>query len=269
MSAAPSRDQEGYYATPVGRFMSVTTIISLGVPKPALFHWAAYEAASCAVENVPALVKARGDEARKELRGWIQRAAERKRDTAADLGSFLHSIFEARILGAPTPEMSDEQALFVPGFDRFLNDWQPEYEATELTVANTGDEYAGTLDFIGTLPALGPDMLLGDYKTGKNVYPEVGLQLSAYRRAEIGWTRPAGVEVKPPATSGGVVVQIRPKDLPGGTVKGYSIRHVQTGDDVYRVFLAAKQTAAAMRQGGLMSEILGSPLAAPKMEKVA
>jgi hypothetical protein len=87
----PKRDRSGFYVTPRGRFPSVTTIISQGMPKPALVHWAAWEAASCAVDNIPELVKARGQQARDELRGWIQRASERKRDTAADLGSIASS----------------------------------------------------------------------------------------------------------------------------------------------------------------------------------
>ena len=266
----PTRDEEGFYATPLGRFMSVTTIIGGGVPKPALFHWAAFEAAQCAVDNIPALIQARGAEARQEMRNWIQKAAERKRDTAADLGSLMHSIFEARILGTPTPELTEEQEPFVVSFDRFLNDWQPEYEATELTVANAEHGYAGTLDFIARLPALfGDELALGDYKTGKKVYPEVGLQLSAYQRCPIGWTRPAGIEVTPPHTRLGVVVQLRPKTMPGGTIRGYSVRKVTTSDDVFAAFLAAKVTAEAGLKNGLMSNILSGVIPPPKIEQVA
>lgn len=270
VTGPPTRDEAGYYPTPLGRFMSVTTVINGGVPKPALFHWAAFEAAQCAVDNIPALVQARGEEARRELRNWIQHAAERKRDTAADLGSLIHSVLEARVLGAPTPELTDEQAPFVDAFDRFLNDWQPEFEATELTVANVEHEYAGTLDLIARIPALfDTEIAVGDYKTGKKVYPEVGMQLAAYQRCPIGWTRPSGIEVTPPVTTCGVVVHIRPKNMPGGTIRGYSIRKVLTTEPVFEAFLAAKVIAEHLKKDGVASTVLSGVMPLPKLEQVA
>ena len=264
----PARDRSGFYATPKGSFMSVTTIISNGVPKPALMHWAAFEAAQCAVDNIPQLVRARGEDARLEMRQWIQRAAERKRDTAANLGTVIHGFLEAQILGQPTPEYTDEQLPFIEAFGRFLDDFQPEYEATELTVANTEHGYAGTLDFIARIPSLGSDLLMGDYKTGKSVYPEVGMQLAAYRRADIGWTRPDGVEVVPPATTGAVVLHVRPKDMPGGEERGYSLRPVDTSDPIFSAFLAAKVVAQHTRRDGPADQVLGEPLF-PTLEAVS
>jgi hypothetical protein len=89
---------------------------------------------------------------------------------------------------------------------------------------------------------------MGDYKTGKSVYPEVGMQLAAYRRATIGWTK-NGTEIVPPATAGAVVLHVRPKDMPGGEERGYSLRRSRPSDDVFDVFLAAKSIAAAHREG--------------------
>lgn len=277
---APKRDRSGYYTHPATgeRFMSVTTIIGLGVPKPALYHWAAFEAAQCAVDSIPDLVKARGESARMEMRQWIQHAAERKRDSAADLGSIVHGFLEAQILGQPTPTYTDEQRPFIDAFDRFLADWQPEYEATELTVASVEHGYAGTLDAKLRLPRL-PDELIAaghtagelvevDYKTGKAVYPEVGMQLAAYRRADVGWTKD-GTQIVPPATSGALVLHLRPEHMPGGEPRGYAIRPVRTDDAVFAKFLAAKQIAEAVRKDGLFDTILGEPLAAPEREAVA
>jgi hypothetical protein len=278
--AAPKRDRSGYYTHPdTGeRYLSVTTILSGGIPKPALVHWSAWEAASCAVDNIPALVKARGEAARQEIRTWIQRASERKRDKAADLGTIIHGIVEARVLGQPTPELTDEQAPFVAAFDRFLDDWQPEYEATELVVANTVHCYAGTLDAkirLASVPdALAAagyapgDLLECDYKTGKAVYPEVGPQLAAYRRADVGWLKD-GTQVDPPATSAAVVLHIRPKDMPGGEPLGYALRPVDTGDPVFDVFLAAQVITGAARTDSLFDHILGEPLSAPDRKAVA
>lgn len=262
----PKRDRSGHYVTPQGRFMSVTTILSNGIPKPALMHWAAIEAAQCAVDNIPELVRARGEQARYELREWIRHAAERKRDAAADLGTAIHGFLEAQILGQPTPDYTDEQQPFIDAFGRFLDDWQPQYEATELTVANPEHGYAGTLDCILRIPGLSTDLLMGDYKTGKSVYPEVGLQLAAYRRATVAWTRPEGTEVTPPPTSGAVVLHVRPEGMPGGEPRGYALREVDTSDDVFSRFLAAKHIAEAVRKDGLFDHILGEPLATTKKE---
>lgn len=278
---APKRDRSGYYTHPANgeRFMSVTTILGKGIPKEALFHWAAFEAAQCAVDNIPALVRARGQQARLDMRTWIQHAAERKRDTAANLGTLFHDHAEARVLGTPMPDLSDEVRPFVEAFDRFLDEWQPTYEAAELTVANTEHGYAGTLDAKLRLSAL-PDQLaeLGyqpgdllevDYKSGKAVYPEVGLQLAAYRRATVGWLKD-GAEVQPPATVGGLVLHIRPEGLPGGEPGGYAFRPVRTDDAVFATFLAAKAIAEATRKESLFDSILGEPLTAPSAnEKVA
>lgn len=278
--AAPKRDRSGYYTHPStgARYMSVTTILSGGIPKPALMHWAAIEAAQCAVDNVPALVRARGEQARRELRDWIRRAAERKRDTAADLGTLIHGLVEARVLGEPTPDLTDEQRPFVEAFDRFLDDWQPNYEATELTVANTVHGYAGTLDAKLRLPVIpeelaglgyaATDLLEVDYKTGKSVYPEVGLQLAAYRRADIGWLK-NGTEVVPPATVGALVLHIRPEDMPGGEPGGYALRPVRTDNEVFASFLAAQVIAAGTRRDGLFDSILSEPLTAPVHKAVA
>jgi hypothetical protein len=250
--------------------MSVTTILSRGIPKPALMHWAAIEVAACAMDNLPALVRARGPQARAEVQDWLRHAAERKRDTAADLGTTIHGFLEAQILGQPTPEYTDVQRPFIDAFGRFLDDWQPVYEATELTVASTVHGYAGTLDFIAHIPALGVGLLLGDYKTGKAVYPEVGMQLAAYRRADVGWTRPDGVQVTPPETPGGaVVLHVRPDGMDGGTKAGYSLREVDTSDAVFDTFLHAKAIAEATARDAVLGHVLGEPLATPASREVA
>lgn len=259
----PRRDRSGFYPTPAGRLMSVTTVLSNGIPKPALVHWAAFEAAQCAVDNIPALARARGESARRDMRTWIQHAAERKRDTAANLGTVVHGFLEAQILGEPTPEFTDEQQPFIDAFARFLDDWQPEFEASELTVGNPSQGYAGTLDAIARVPSLGADLLMLDWKTGKGIYPEVGMQLAAYRRCPIGWTRPDGVEVDVPATSAAMVLHLRPEHMPGGEPGGYAFVPVKTDDAVFAKFLAAKEIAEAVLKDGLFESILSEPLTAP------
>jgi hypothetical protein len=158
---------------------------------------------------------------------------------------------------------------FVEAFDRFLDTWQPQFEAAELTVVNDLDGYAGTLDAIARIPALTDELLVLDWKTGKAVYPEVGLQLAAYRRAKVAYTRPDGTEVPMPETVGGMVLHLRPEGMPGGEPGGYALRNVRTDEPVYVQFLAAKATAEALRKDGLLDQVLSEPLEAPAVAGVA
>lgn len=239
--AAPVRDDDGYYHLPDGsQQMSVTTISEFGIPKPGLMHWAAIEVARCAVESVPYLARLRGQTARDEAYEWLRRAALRKRDTAADFGTEFHTYAEARILEQPMPATSAEMRPFVDALSRFLDDHQPVFHAAELVVANVGDRWAGKLDAVVQLPRYGPELLVLDWKSGRKVYDEAALQLAAYRRAKCAWLRD-GTEVAPVATEGGVVVHVRPEvhEKTGG----YRLYGLDTGDDVYASFLAARDVA--------------------------
>lgn len=244
-SGPPMRDHHGYYHLPDGRaLMSVTTVIEHGVPKPALVHWAAIEVARCAMDYLPRLLRARGPEQRNQAFQWLRRAAERRRDTAAILGSAIHDAVDAAILGAPWPEPTDEQRPYLDAFARFCDRWQPRWEASELVVANLTDSWAGKADawMWITLPDAGPApvLVLADWKTGKQVHPEVGLQLAAYSRAEVAWLRD-GTQVTPPRTGHAVVVHLRPDKYPKSG--GYRVRRVDITDRTYAAFLHAHATA--------------------------
>lgn len=238
---APIRDDQGWYTLPDGtRLLSVTNVIEAGIPKPGLVHWAAIEVAKCALAHIPRLARLRGESAREDAYQWLRRAAERKRDEAADLGGILHDHYEARVLAAPTPAVTDLARPFVAAFDRFLDEHQPTFHAAEMVVAHPADGWAGKLDVAMQLPRLGPAIVLGDWKTGRKVYDEAALQLAAYRRAKVGWLRD-GTEVEPVATERAVVVHIRPEvhEKTGG----YRLYQVDTSDEVYGSFLAARDVA--------------------------
>lgn len=253
LAAAPHRDRSGYYSTPHGRFMSVTTILSGGIPKPALVHWSAAEVARAALDNLPRLVQARGRSARAECFEWLRRASETKRDRGAALGSAVHRAVEAEVLGAPRPEPGPDEQAVLAGFFRFVEDWRPVWEATELVLANPADGWAGTGDAWAHLPALDALVVI-DWKSGKGVYDEAALQLSAYQRATVGWLRD-GTEVTPPAASRAVVVHLRPDAYPE---TGYAVLPVDTSDQTYQQFLDASRVA--QRRTGLIGQPL--PLAA-------
>lgn len=277
----PARQSNGYYADHAtgDRLRSVTTILSGGVPKPALVHWAGNTVADSAIENLPQLVAASRDLARlREFRDWLTRAHTRKKDERAEVGSAVHAIIESRLLGTPLPESvmvgdvewamdGPELAPYLEHFARFERDWKPDWTASEMVVANHTDGYAGTLDYtIGGSGLIGSMLrrrgyqvpkgvdIMGDTKTGgtilvdeetgavtprittaghvHGVYPEAGLQMSAYRQAEVAWIRD-GSRVPMPATAKvGVVLHLRPE--------GYWLYPARCGDREYAYFRFAQ-----------------------------
>lgn len=267
----PARQGNGYYAdhTTGDRLRSVTTILGGGVPKEALVFWAARVCTDSAIENLPRLVAAsRYPEHLQELAAWIRKAHTRKKDERAEVGSAVHAIIESRLLGTPLPASvtvggeewaldGEELAPYLEQFNRFEADWQPEWTASEMVVANPEHGYAGTLDY--TIAASGligdalraqgyavdPDGdLMGDTKTGGDwgrktaqghvhgVYPEAGLQMSAYRRATVCWLRDGSRVPMPPTAEVGVVLHLRPE--------GYALYPARCGDLEYAYFRHAQ-----------------------------
>lgn len=266
----PARQTNGYYADHAtgDRLRSVTTILSGGVPKDALVHWAGNMVADCAIEHIPQLVAAsRHPEQLAELRSWLTRAHTRKKDERAEVGSAVHAIIEARLLGTPLPasvKVGEEEwaldgpelAPYIENFHRFESEWAPAWTASEMVVANPVDGYAGTLDYtIGdgliaqALRAQGYQVprgvdLMGDTKTGgewgrvtsaghvHGVYPEAGLQMSAYRRASVCWLRDGSRVAMPATAEVGVVLHLRPE--------GYRLYPARCGDMEYTYFRYAQ-----------------------------
>ena len=267
----PARQGNGYYADHAtgDRLRSVTTILSGGVPKPGLMYWAANTVADSAIENLPALVAAsRNPQQLRELRDYITRAHTRKKDERAEVGSAVHTIIESRLLGTPLPasvKVGDEEwALdgpellpYVENFIRFEDEWKPRWTASEMVVANPEHGYAGTLDYmlgadglIGQMLAAAGyavkpgDDLMGDTKTGgewnrrtgaghiHGVYPEAGLQMSAYRRAKVAWIRDGSRVAMPRTAEVGIVLHLRPE--------GYRIYPARCGDAEYSYFRHAQ-----------------------------
>jgi hypothetical protein len=231
-----SRGSKRLYSWRDEAYWSVTTIIGGGVPKPALLPWGIKMVAEAAVEmadTLPAMVAADREGAIRFLKG----SPYAKRDKAADLGTLVHEAAEAHALGRPMPPVTADVRPYLDSFERFLADFTPEIIATEASVYNRSEHYAGTLDMIARLmlpqsECLVPKTYILDAKSGKDVYPEVGLQLAAYRNAEfIGL--PDGSEGPMPAVDGALALHL--------TVNGYRLIEVRCDYEVYRSFLYARE----------------------------
>ncbi|WP_101784260.1 hypothetical protein [Nonomuraea indica] len=280
----PRRSTAGFYKDPAtgDLLRSVTTILSQGSPKEALIHWAGKLVAETAMEHLPQLVRASRDpEQARQMTDWLKRAHTRKKEERADIGTAVHALIEARVLGTPVPdEVANDLELqpYARKFDDFVRDWQIEFTASEMVVADYDHKFAGTLDYLLRSPLLAAalgcpaDMdIPGDTKTGgeldektydgnvRGVYPEAGVQMSAYRMAKYGWLRDGTRVEMPPRHSVGVVLHLRPE--------GYRLYPVACGDDVFEAFTYIRRVAEF--QTGRAKSIVGEALKTPVRREAA
>jgi hypothetical protein len=238
------------YAWRGEKFWSVTTIIGGGLPKPALLPWGIKSVAEAAVQKRRTLM-AMTSECERDGKctpadwcsscdaavRWLKSAPYQQRDKAADMGTKIHEAAEAYKLGKPMPPWPEDIAPTMAQFERWLLAFGPTFEQTEASVYHRAQRYAGTLDSIVTLSD-GRRVLI-DYKTGKAVYPEVGLQLAAYRHAEfIGL--PDGNEAPVPEVDGAAVLHLRPDS--------WQFIDVRADDEVFTAFLYCRETFRFMEE---------------------
>lgn len=224
------------------------------------------------------------------IRKWLSDSPFRSRDAKAKLGTDVHDYVEAYATGQPLPDVPDDIAPYIAQFKVFLDTYQPTIVAAEAPVFSREQRYAGTLDSIMEFdPAIFDDktlrIILGsisdevsyadttvriaeirergglrvivDYKTGKGVYPEVALQLAAYRYADTFLGMPDGSEGDMPELDGAVVLHLRDTF--------YDLYPVMTDESVFKTFLYAREVFRWGRDLGQMA--LGAPTTAPVVEE--
>lgn len=259
------------------RFWSVTTLIKSGVPSPALTYWGMREVASYAAVNhrvLAAMLEA--VRVRKTPGGlaivtdpdavtgaidWLKESPWRERNRKADVGTAVHAAVEAHILGVAWPEPDEDTAGHLAQFRRFVDAFDPKFELAEASVYNRTAKYAGTLDFIATIPGRGRALV--DTKTsGSGVYPEAALQLAAYRFAEFVGL-PDGTEAPMPAVDGCAVLW-----LPGGDdPDGWDLIPVVADETVFRSFRHVIEVARWQEETS--KGVIGQPLPLPSTPETA
>lgn len=305
------------WGDPLEGYWSVTTIIDGGVPKY-LTAWAAkavsdlviadletmrphsrastlrhrwtrmgrdYVAALQGAGKLTSIKRAAALEELELISRWLKGQPERIRDSAAELGSDVHSEADALVrslalesaeayaAGLALPAWPERLAGHMRSFERFLLERRPRYLATEATVFNRTEAYAGTGDawmevdvplrsLLGLDPhlrleyagadvsaTLVPRRLIVDYKSGRAIYPTVALQLAAYARAEFIGLPDRVTQVALPAVDGAAVLHLLPaptKDAPSG----YLFRHVAIGDEVFDAFRHAREVYLSLWDKG-------------------
>jgi hypothetical protein len=242
-NATTSRTGQRFYTWRAENYWSVTTIIGGGMPKPALLPWGIKSVAEGAVDD-RVVLRAMLDkctspgechtgnyclECERTVK-YLKGLPYAHRDRAADIGSYVHAAAEAYVLGKPFPPWPPVVKPRMDAFVRFLGEYRPAFEATEASVYNRTEHYAGTLDAIATIEGR---RLLFDHKTGKAVYPEVSLQLAAYRHAEfIGM--PDGSEAPMPGVDGAAVLHLPESGE-------YELLEVRADRTVFTAFLYVRE----------------------------
>lgn len=194
---------------------------------------------------------------------WLAGAPYRERERKADVGSAVHAQIEAIILGRPRPEPGPGVAPYIAQFEAFCAATSPEWEASEGTVYSDRESYAGTLDWIATFRGdvarrLRPDgqfvgeptvRVLGDTKTGKAIYPEVALQLAAYRHADyVGL--PDGTDAPLPSIDAGAALHLTPDS--------WALVPVRCDEAIFRRFLFTREVFRWVEEES--KTVLGQPI---------
>lgn len=230
--------------------MGVTTLLSKGLPKPALPNWAAKSAAEYVADNLDVISQLPD---RESIIATVKQSPWTSRDRAAVQGTDVHAIAEHLIHGreAVVPE---HLAGYVAGLVGFLDQWKPKAVLTEFPVASRKWLYAGTADAIYELP--NGERVLADWKTSKGVYGETASQLAAYRNADF-YLDDNGHEQPVPQVDSLAVVHITPT--------GTELYRVADPEAAWRDFLHIAWTAKAADR---IKNQITDPSQPPEMELV-
>ena len=205
------RDRYGVYNWKGERFASVTSILG-AANKPAIPKWAARQVAEYVAARAGALRDKliTGPELLAELLDTdkLKEVPWAIRDRKADLGTQVHAVAEMAAAGQTVDPavFSEDVRPYVVSFQAWLEQSGAQYEAMEAAVFSRQHHYAGTMD---SIMRIGGRLLVVDYKTTGDTYPEHALQIAAYRLGEF-LGIPDGTEYPMPHTDGGAVLLIGP-----------------------------------------------------------
>jgi hypothetical protein len=160
----------------------VTSIINKALPKSALMYWSARTVAEYVTDLDPAALDALRALGRDQMIEVLKKTPWSRRDAAALVGTEVHKLAE-RLLRGEEIDVSPEFAGHIESAVKFLDTWKVVPVIAEAVVASRRWGYCGTLDAVVDLPD-GRRAVI-DYKTSKAIYPETGIQLAAYRYAEV------------------------------------------------------------------------------------
>jgi hypothetical protein len=244
------RSGQRYYTYPPTdeQFISVTTVAGMTTAKPWLGPWFTAEGAAWLEENHAEVAAMSPHDAAEALKKAVKARTEIK----ADAGSHVHDVAESLIIWARLPErygaaMSlpelpehlrgaryDGEPIehvvdaMIAGFEGFVDRFEPQFVAAEMTVFNVELELAGTLDGLAIFHDCDLDKLhrlrfkagstlrpIIDWKTGAHEGPEFYEQLAGLESCTEAWIKGRGLMVERPLTDSAAILRLRP-EFPAG-----------------------------------------------------
>lgn len=224
-----------YYTLDGERADGVTTLISGGLPKPALMKWAPRTVAEYVADNADAVEELRG-RGRDAMVRTLKEVPWSQASAAAARGTEVHSLAE-RLSHGEEIEIPDGLEGYVDSAVKFLDEWRVKPIHTEVAVANRQWNYAGTADLIAETSGR---TVLMDYKTSRSgIYGETALQLAAYASAEF-YLDDEGNEQPMPQFAAAYAVWLR--------ADGYDVYEMDISEPVYKAFLHIAYVARQAKQ---------------------
>lgn len=154
----------------------VTTILSI-INKPFLIKWAANEAGNFVKETIiPG--KPLDEVEIQQLVDGAKNAHNKKRDGAADMGTYIHNYIESFVRGEePIKPVNPRLLKVVNKFHEWWDTVQPEVLSPERMMCSVTHNFAGTADLICRING---KITIVDWKTGSGIYEDMFSQLAAY-----------------------------------------------------------------------------------------
>ena len=244
-----SRGGSRFYVNPItqDKVPGVTSILSM-LPKPFLQYWSAKMVAEFAVDNFGAYSALIMNGQRQAAVDLLKAAPRRYTTERADIGTEVHDIYESLSRGEQIGRVSRDAEPYVQHFDQFVKDFQPNFLMNEETVFSDKHRYAGSFDWIAEI---GGEVVVGDWKTTKNTYPEVALQLAAYRHADYVQRADGSQAPLPKNITGGAVFHVSPD--------GYELIPMKCDEEVFDVFLALRNVVFEWDKA-ISKTVMGKPL---------
>lgn len=257
-SLVDTNDQDGsrWYTDPDDpsiRYQSCTWTISSSESSPWLMAWAAKLAAEVAADNWAEMGDMAAAVGWPATVAWLKAEAKRQRELAAEVGTWLHDVQEALLLGRdgcipdPPPWILGRRLTtgggdvvitrtvldqWADGLLNFITDFRLVPVMSEATVCNPIEGYAARVDLGAEFPGHGLGLV--DTKSGaprQSVYA----QLTAQMHATEVWL-PLGERCEMPRFEWGGVLHLRPV-----WERGYKLRRVPTGASQWAWFKAANR----------------------------
>lgn len=156
----------GFYWKDKTPYVSVTTVLKV-LDKPALRYWFGREVYRAMVVD-PTMQEAEA-----------LSAPYKTSSKAADRGTTVHSIVEAYKASGAQITPPEEFKGYAEAFYSWIKDYKLEITEHEKTIFDEENKLAGTADLICRNNG---DTWIIDVKTGKDIYDEAFLQVSAYMK---------------------------------------------------------------------------------------